>query len=957
MALFRTGNGGNQPNPTQNNNHGGARVKSVLRYTMMPEILPRIRALGFHFGHFAYLLALVFASARLIPQNHPVMNAANMGRFGIRQVIAIAANNVTWSTKNIDQIAIFSAIVIGLIMIVIQAGLIAIAALVGFNPAEANSGSFFETPDPSEDPIMILFAQVFGELNGFWGSGVAANAPASDHAIHEGIRNMLSLYSMAMMVIAVIVVLYYVLTVVGETAQSGTPFGGRFNSLWAPIRLVIALGLLIPLGSGLNSAQYITLWVAKMGSGLGTQVWNQVLPSLASSDSSDYVLGNFQNEWVSDAAVNIFIMKACMHAYNKNLSVSDDSPMRMRQRADFESSEKKITIAFDNGTTDDRAYDTKRRGTRYYSPRSCGKMTVDLEENDSASAVTSVVPLQEIFKASKEVLKTLVESAEIDKFAVAYAENNTSIGGRGINEENLRDAFDEVLEVAEKAMSNISLDMDTKFTKEFDKKLLAYIDDRANSWVYSGVWYLDISRLIEATKNAEGKVVPNMVEGLVKVEKSLTSYGNLTNIFGFSGNAINLKKRAWGYGDEERAAEFYAIDTKNINSEVQQLVNGAFVFYNSYKSEIIDESKLPTPCHTDNRGTWAGQIGCTIVSMLVPEQLVVLAENNDLRIGRDGEKIAPAAGKTFRTMNPMAALMNAGHTIVYRSFAFISLGLGANLGSGLASLIPGRLGSVLESVLSGLGGILILIGALGLTAGLILFFLLPVMPFIYFFFAIVSWVMEIFEAVVAMPLWALSFLQISGDGLPGPTAMNGIYLLFAILLRPALIVIGLIAGIVIFGGIVFLLQNLWADVLLVKGDGSMSGLEVLIYTLVFAYFCYSAAVTSFKLVDTIPNQILRWIGSNPGTFSDNKEDPASGASNVLTAGAGFLAGSGLSQASGAFSQGGKKGIEGLKGSRIGDRFKSSDEKMKEKMGQIQQETAIRQARKEGVDVDSILKDK
>jgi conjugal transfer/type IV secretion protein DotA/TraY len=66
---------------------------------------------------------------------------------------------------------------------------------------------------------------------------------------------------------------YFAIVVVAETAQTGTPFGKRFNSLWAPLRLVMAFGLLIPISYGLNSGQYIVLYAAKYGANFATNGW------------------------------------------------------------------------------------------------------------------------------------------------------------------------------------------------------------------------------------------------------------------------------------------------------------------------------------------------------------------------------------------------------------------------------------------------------------------------------------------------------------------------------------------------------------------------------------------------------------------------------------------------------------------------------------------------------------
>src|SRR5690606_26450293 len=60
-----------------------------------------------------------------------------------------------------------------------------------------------------------------------------------------------------------------------------------------------------------------------------------------------------------------------------------------------------------------------------------------------------------------------------------------------------------------------------------------------------------------------------------------------------------------------------------------------------------------------------------------------------------------------------------------------------------------------------------------------------------------------------VPLWALAFLRIDGEGLPGDAAMGGIYLIFEIFLRPIMIIFGLLASIVIFAAMVKVLNEVF----------------------------------------------------------------------------------------------------------------------------------------------------
>ena len=75
-----------------------------------------------------------------------------------------------------------------------------------------------------------------------------------------GLHQLFAVYSYGLLLIAVFITIYFMFVVVAETAQSGTAFGKRFNKVWAPIRIVVAFGLLVPIAFGMNSGQFIVLY-------------------------------------------------------------------------------------------------------------------------------------------------------------------------------------------------------------------------------------------------------------------------------------------------------------------------------------------------------------------------------------------------------------------------------------------------------------------------------------------------------------------------------------------------------------------------------------------------------------------------------------------------------------------------------------------------------------------------
>jgi hypothetical protein len=56
----------------------------------------------------------------------------------------------------------------------------------------------------------------------------------------------------------------------------------------------------------------------------------------------------------------------------------------------------------------------------------------------------------------------------------------------------------------------------------------------------------------------------------------------------------------------------------------------------------------------------------------------------------------------------------------------------------------------------------------------------------------------------------------------------------------------------------------------------------------YAIIVYMIGMSCFKLIDLVPNNILRYMGSNVSTFSDKQEDPAQNLMRNLTASTGAV---------------------------------------------------------------------
>ncbi len=337
--------------------------KKVAKYVLLPGIVPRIQDLiGSGFGYISFFMAQIYMSVRLLPAHHPYLNPANMGRFGVIHVITEASNNISFKKENIDQIIVLFLTLIGFVILLAQ--FIFLAAAIFVHTANAamptTFAGFFETQLPEHDLALVLLERVFGvtTLNGegFFGTCVSLNTPCfnfvAEHSIaggtdidldstavpdgdavptngfpwpfHIALHAILNFYSIGILVVAMLIFLYFMVAVTVETAQSGTPFGRRFNHVWAPIRMVVALGLLIPINQGLNSAQFITLFAAKYGSAFATNGWNIFLENSGVLGSSTDTLAGPAADLVAtpkSPAINsilefVMVYHTCRLAYS-----------------------------------------------------------------------------------------------------------------------------------------------------------------------------------------------------------------------------------------------------------------------------------------------------------------------------------------------------------------------------------------------------------------------------------------------------------------------------------------------------------------------------------------------------------------------------------------------------------------------------------------------------------------
>lgn len=901
-------------------------AKDVFKYALLPGIKPRLQSLvGQGFSSLAYMMAMIYRASNILPAGHPYLRADYFGRYGVRHVLAEAARHLKFKWAYCDQIIIFFAILAGLVILAAQFAITLVSAFAG--SAYAGSGrpsgfnnfaDYLVTQNPTDDIAFRFLDMTFG-LPGMFGSS-DFNAPYFA-GFHEALHGMFLVYSIALLVIGMIISIYFIGAVLIETAQTGTPFGRRYNKAWVPIRIVVAFGLLIPIGFGLNAAQWVTLYAAKWGSGFATNGWiffNDVTISGGGTylgNRSDLVARPQMPEF-SHLATFLTVYHACEEAYKikhpeitikgyvipndgrdgvdvdtisflsaLNLSDGQDIHIRFGERSDVHSSEKGKVKSY----CGEMIFQTVGIGEQ-------GIFTIQRAYFDIINHIFSV-RLDTGSLCTGDTVSVLgFMSAYSVFFAKSYVNAFISSPGRSavfsdprglqIKEDLIRELELTFSFCIEQALTELQ----TSTTWDIDD------DGRNLGWAGAAIWYNKIAQVngafVAVVQNIPRPAkYPDVMEYVLK--ENLQQNDNVDPRRRFCPDLEQGKPIQWR---NDREA-----DIANVLCQIHEY----------WESDGTREDAIQTTSAKISGNAFIDAIN----AIMGTEGLFNMCQNANV--------------------HPIAQLASLGKSIIENSLRNFGFSVASGALGGLAHMASPHLGAAANSA-SGFFGT---VAGMGIIIGFVLFYITPFMPFLYFFFAVGGWVKGLFEAMVGVPLWALAHLRIDGEGLTtsARAAGYGYYLILEVFLRPIMILMGLLASIAIYSAMVKVLADIFHIVASnvsgyedtggpcsVPGSTGMARLgdaeffrgpvDEFFFTVIYAILVYMIGTASFKLIDAVPNYILRYMGASVKGFNDERGQPAENLQRNVVAGGGAISGKLQEGAKSA----GKAGEEGIKSIASGE---------------------------------------
>ncbi len=816
-----------------------------MRFLFAPQLGVGFKPVSGLFTGFVKLVAEFMAGAKLLPATHRALHPATSQDARLGEVLAVSYATLRRPGARVDQYFVFAALVSLLALITIMSVytvamlLFSGAAHAGFlddlgitldinivAPACTFTGgnspptSYFtvsnENCDMAQQWINVL---VLGQQN--WVSDLTVAAP-----VGAGLAAMFSTYSSAMLVLGGFLVLYHMLAIVAGTAHEGKMGGRAMNQIWAPIRLVMAIGLLVPVGvNGLNSGQLIVTQVAKWGSAMASNIWVAFADSYAANSGTFVIAPPVPDvKQAVGRALDILICKKGLQwAIKQNPYVKADIV-------------EQDWIATPGSKTISKTWDYVQDGA-IRTPATCGYAAVLDPGAKVATAMTTYVAgisfsfgfdlrsliMKEQKKAFEDMIKgggTLDTLAQ-DIFDAGNGSNSNEEAGVAMaNKFNLA-----VYEYQRDLSFSMSSAMASSQIGDYKIKE----DAMGRGWMSASVWFNTIARynamvldyskqvpIVFSTFNVETSGLPITRKFLNNLEVSLAT-----------SEALKLNLARIAASDTGGMASNWAASDDGDLALAQKNGLDAFldVLMNEYKRNL----------------------GSIFDTDAVSDINVTAATFSSLRLG---------------TANPLAELSSVGLRLISIAKGAItkmqecSAEAAKQKGTGETTLgckAGGDLGPAYFIVSAAVGSMI----AAGVTLG----YMLPLLPFIRFMFGVLTWVMALFETVIAIPVVALGHIKMDGEGLSGPMARGAYLLLMQLFLRPTLMVFGLIAALLIFNLMIVALNEFYTQAVAGALDGGAdAGIAVIVYTVIYGSLAYAFANASFKAIDMIPNQCLHWIG-------------------------------------------------------------------------------------------------
>ncbi len=649
-----------------------------------------------------------------------------------------------------------------------------------------------------------LLNQIFGPLYPAAGGGAHATA----FSVLTGFVNL------AFLAVGGLLLAYNITAGLLQSAHEGEILGRRWSSLWAPLRVLFAVALLIPVPGlgGYNVIQGGVAWIVRGATLLASELWSQGSAVIL---SGEIPLTGAAPRLDGELFGAVYRNQLCLWLANHQFAVAG-SPLRVRFKADA-AADPPLIMSFVDGSRGEICGSYRLPETPAYIRRL----------GPSASIVES-----RFRNMHAEILQDIIEAADgiiARQWPVLIANEgrlppvSDSIAA-AVNGANLRLAEGSAVLFAAVSGSVNASDDARRLLMERVTGAGCGIESSGGpascggGWIGAGNWHMTIARF-----NAELTGLLNARPTAAESRYLSAGFDRLNRQVVLAADEPGWLRRVFGGTD---ASKYLHIGEAG---RIWQAATGQF----ERAAVRLSASNM--------------RISGKILRDAVPVGHSGLLE----RIWQIG--FADAAGAVIESFSPANWADDPIVGVVRMGNWYLDVAGALIFGGAAASLLTGGFGTAVVFMVAAP------LAAVGMTQS----FILPVLPFLYWVLAVSGYFLLVIEAVAAVSLWAVAHMRLDGEGISGEAGRYGWLMLLGLMLTPSLMILGYFAGMILFRVTARLFDAGMFYAMSALAEASpivaVSGLIASGFLIVFAYVVILER--SFSLISVFPGRVLRWIGS------------------------------------------------------------------------------------------------
>ena len=668
---------------------------------------------------------------------------------------------------------------------------------------------------PSQDYAAHMLKMILGTL---WTSIQASGMNISGlSTANNYLGNMFLIFNAAVLTVATFYVMKVIYEGVAHSAVAGEWLGKNMSGFWAPLRVVMFLGLIAPVAGGYSLAQVIVLWTVSQSIGVADSVADA---GMGTALAQGMVSSGSPTPSARDAAADMLRGMTCMATVNTAAKAAGVTPPIA------------VTTSTTNGVTTTLYGGVKGTGV---PANACGGFSISVPGGSlvPASAITMIQQgLTSMETTLQPVANAIATQVNGTQGAAGNGPADSGMGGSSTLTPN------QVSLAAQEYSQNVQsvvTAIETAITTASQSPLKWAAEVKQYGFASLGGFMMQITAW-----DKELSDVANVQPSAIPMDTSALS--------GYNINEGLSQVNAYIANDNQAPASIGSLSSGTGTSGTKAAIEGG------------------------TAGLAVGGLGGAAVGAV--GGFIVTKVLNPMEEG-----FISLFNGAFGSGNPVGDIQSFGVGLILIGGGFLAaiiVGVsGVMGGAGLVKAIPiigGGASSVTGSmkvIMDFLTPFLFLIIGGTIGAGLVLAYVIPMIPYIIYTMAVLGWIMAVMVALIGAPLWAAVHAIPTGEGAIPQEAKQGWKMLLALFVEPSLLVFGFFLSIVVFQAAAWLVNKTFvavAESVLTMGGtsglgaafASVFGTLTLIVILVAVY--WKVALWSFSLIMLIPNKALEWAG-------------------------------------------------------------------------------------------------